>query len=168
MPVPSPTARIAFREMTTADLDVVVSQLGDPTVMWMVPEPWSREKCRVYIEESQAWYRDLGYGPWLLESPDTGEALGQCGINPVHVEGEPDVEIGYNIRPNLWGRGLASEAGIAVLEFARSRGVERVIALIDPRNDRSMRTAALIGMHHERSAVARDKSYALWAIDLRG
>jgi RimJ/RimL family protein N-acetyltransferase len=165
MAVPSPTRRVAFREMTPADVDLVHSQLGNPIVMWMVPAPWTRDRCQALIEQGLAWYRELGYGPWLLEDPETGEPIGQCGLNPVEVEGVGEVEIGYNIRPELWGRGLASEAGIACLDFARAADLPRVIALIDPRNERSMRTAAHIGMHYERDAVARDKTYMVWAVD---
>ena len=166
MAVPGPTNRLAFREVMPDDLDVVESQLGDPRVMWMVPTPWTREQCRVFIEESLGWFRDLGYGPYLLFDRGSGEFVGECGLNPVEVEGVPEIEIGYNVRPGLWGRGLASEAGRACLEFAQmTLQLPRVIALIDPRNDRSMRTAARIGMSLERDAIARDKRYALWATD---
>jgi RimJ/RimL family protein N-acetyltransferase len=164
--VPGPTDRLTFREVTPDDLDLVVSQLGDPRVMWMVPAPYTREQCRALIDDSLSSCRDLGYGAYLLFSRESGDFVGECGLNPVAVEGAPEVEIGYNVRPELWGRGLASEAGLACLEFARTIvQLPRVIALIDPRNERSMRTAARIGMAFEREATARDKRYALWAVN---
>jgi len=165
--VPGPTDRLTFRELTPEDLDIVVSQLGDARVMWMVPVPWTREQCRVWIDDNVGWYRDLGYGSYLIFDRGSGDFVGECGMNPVEVEGLPEVEIGYNVRPDLWGHGLASEAALACLEFARTIvRLPRVIALIDPRNDRSMRTSARIGMAFEREATTRDKRYALWSVDL--
>ena len=169
MAEPGPTDRLTFRELTPEDLDIVVSQLGDPRVMWMAAAPWTRERCRAWIDDNLGWYRDLGYGQYLLIDRGSGDSLGECGMNPVEVEGVPEVEIGYNVRPDLWGQGLASEAGLACLEFARKIvQLPRVIALIDPRNDRSMRTAARIGMAFERQATARDKRFVLWAVDWQG
>ena len=148
--------------MTPDDLDLVESQLGDPRVISMVPAPWTREECRTLIVESLHWCR----GSFLLFDRASGDFVGECGLNPVEVEGAQEVEIGYNVCPDLWGRGPASEAGRACLEFARTTAhLPRVIALIDPRNERSMRTAARIGMKLERDAIARDRRYALWAID---
>jgi RimJ/RimL family protein N-acetyltransferase len=43
MPVPPPTARLAFREMTPRDLDDMAGLLGDPEVMRHYPHPKSRE-----------------------------------------------------------------------------------------------------------------------------
>jgi hypothetical protein len=56
MPVPGPTERQTFREVTLDDLDLVERQLGDPRVMWMVPEPWTREECRAFIEDGERRY----------------------------------------------------------------------------------------------------------------
>jgi RimJ/RimL family protein N-acetyltransferase len=53
MPVPGPTERLTFREVTLDDLDLVERQLGDPRVMWTVPTPWRREQCRAFIEDSE-------------------------------------------------------------------------------------------------------------------
>lgn len=47
---PQPTARVCFREMSTADLDLMASLLGDPAVMEHYPRPKSRQEALAWIE----------------------------------------------------------------------------------------------------------------------
>ena len=119
MPCPPPTARLDFREMTPADLDVMATLLGDPVVMWVYPHPYSREDVLDWIEKTVALYRTRGFGLWLLTLRETGEFVGECGLVPQVVEGRDEVEVGYHIRPEFWGRGLATEAVTACRDFAR-------------------------------------------------
>src|SRR5690606_4365273 len=57
-----------------------------------------------------------------------------------------DLEIGWQLAPEAWGRGLAAEAGHALAHFAFSRGEDEVFAVVRPRNTRSLATARRVGM----------------------
>jgi RimJ/RimL family protein N-acetyltransferase len=168
MSVPQATARLSFREMEDDDLEVIHAQLGDPTVMWMLPEPYSREQSTNWIKTNRRLYSERGYGSWILTLRETGAFAGECGFGPEDVGGVPEVEIGYYLPPSLWGNGLIVEAGRSCLDFARRQlGLRRIVALIDPRNDRSMRTAVRLGMAFERRAIARNKDYSVFSIQLQ-
>ena len=73
MPVPPPTARLVFREMTPDDLDAMHGLLGDPVVMWVYPEPYTREQVAEWIAMNRRSYRDRGFGLWILALRETGE-----------------------------------------------------------------------------------------------
>jgi RimJ/RimL family protein N-acetyltransferase len=167
VPVPPPTTRLEFREMTLADLDDLASLLGDPEVMWVYPEPYSRDEARTWIDHNRRTYRDVGFGLWLLTLRDTGEFVGECGLTPQMVEGTAEVEVGYHIRTKFQGQGLATEAAGACRDFARTvAGLPRLVALIDHRNLASQRVAAKIGLTFEREAVVPTKVLGVWSAQL--
>lgn len=146
--LPHPTARLRFREMTLADLDVMSSMLGDPDVMTYYPFPKTRDEATAWIEWTQANYVRHGYGLWIVETHD-GDFVGDCGVTWQQVNGRPELEVGYHVRRELQGRGYASEAALACLEFARDVvGVGLLVAIVHPDNAASRRVAERLGMRH--------------------
>jgi RimJ/RimL family protein N-acetyltransferase len=153
MPVPPSTARLAFREMTPHDLDDMAALLSDPDVMGYYPRPKSREEASAWIAWCRRLYQDHGFGLWLLTLRDTGEFVGDCGLTPQQVDGSTEIEIGYHIRTAFQGRGLATEAASACRDYARDiLKVDRLVAIIDPRNRPSQRVAEKLGLVVERSS----------------
>ena len=61
---------------------------------------------------------------------ETGEVVGGCGLVRRELPEGVEIELGYHLRSDLWGRGLATEAARACLDEARERGLDRVIAFI--------------------------------------
>jgi RimJ/RimL family protein N-acetyltransferase len=75
------------------------------------------------------------------------KAVGDCGIVVQEVEGERLYEIGYHLRRDLWGQGLATEAAIACRDWAFANlTAARLISLIRPENLPSCRVAERVGM----------------------
>jgi RimJ/RimL family protein N-acetyltransferase len=158
MPVPRPTPRLAFREMTPDDLDDMAALLGDPQVMRYYPHPKSREDASAWIAWNQRLYRDHGFGLWLLTLGESGDFVGDCGLTPQQVDGVTEIEIGYHVGTAWQGRGLATEAAAACRDHARDvLGLERLIAIIDPRNRPSQRVAEKLGMVVERDSDNRGR-----------
>jgi len=63
------------------------------------------------------------------------------------VDGVEEVEIGYHIRRDLWGQGLATEAAQACRDYGFSQlGFDKLISLINPANIASRRVAEKNGM----------------------
>jgi len=164
MLVPLPTDRLAFREMSEADLGFVAGLLGDPAVMTFYPRPKSRHEARAWIAWNQRLYHERGYGLWLLSLRATGELVGECGITPQVVDGVEEIELGYHVQRRFQGLGLATEAALAVRDHAHAAlGVARLIAIIDPRNEPSQRVASKAGLAFERvveRAGTRARIYA--------
>ncbi|MCT9868686.1 GNAT family N-acetyltransferase [Paenarthrobacter aurescens] len=146
--LPHPTDRLRFREMTLADLDVMSSILGDPLVMTYYPAPKTRDEAAAWIEWNRDNYTRHGYGLWIIETHD-GEFVGDCGLTWQNVNGRSELEVGYHVRADLQGRGYASEAALACLEYARGTvGAALLVAIIHPDNAASRRVAERLGMRH--------------------
>jgi RimJ/RimL family protein N-acetyltransferase len=142
MPVPAPTSRLAFREMTPDDLNDMAALLGDPQVMRYYQHPKTRQEALAWIAWNHRLYRDHGFGLWLLTLRGTGEFVGDCGLTPQQDDGVTELEVGYHVRAALQGRGLATEAAAACCDYARDvLEVDRRIAIIALGNRPSQRVA---------------------------
>src|ERR1700755_2073642 len=89
-----------------------------------------------------------GYGFWAVEERASGELVGRVGC--WEPEGWPSLEVGWTLRRAYWGRGYATEAARAALEYAfETLDQTHVISLIDPNNTNSIRVAERLGERPE-------------------
>lgn len=84
-------------------------------------------------------------GRWVIEETASGRTAGSGQILPLPPAGD-DLELGYQLAPWAWGRGLAAEAGHALAHYAFNNGEEEVFAVVRPKNERGARAARRIGM----------------------
>ena len=144
--IPSPTARLRFREMSATDLDDMAGLLGDAEVMQFYPAPKTREQAGQWIEWNLRNHAEHGYGLWIVETAD-GEFVGDCGLTWQLVNGVRMLEVGYHVRKDMQGLGYASEAAAACRDFARDELLAaELVAIIHPDNTASRRVAEKIGM----------------------
>ncbi len=157
--LPAPTTRIRFREMDRDDLDAMAALLSDPEVMAFYPAPKTRQESTDWIANQRHRYEQDGHGLWLIESPD-GEFLGDCGITWQSYNGIAVREVGYHLRVDRWGEGLATEAAQACVDLARREfAPTALVAIIHPRNTASRRVAEKLGMTH----IADDRAHP-WVV----
>lgn len=141
--------------MTDSDLDAMAALLGDPVVMAFYPAPRTRIESAEWIANQRRRYDEDGFGLWIIESP-SGEFLGDCGVSWQSYNGIVVREIGYHIRADRQGEGLATEAARACVELARRRFAPAVLtAIIHPENTASRRVAEKVGMTH----IAEDRAH---------
>ncbi|MFC3715347.1 GNAT family N-acetyltransferase [Luteimonas soli] len=111
-----------------------------------------------HVTRAEAWRRFLWQpGAWLVQGfgmfgvvEKSGQWVGQIG--PWKPEGWPGNEIGYSFHPRAWGKGYATEAGIAAVDWAFEHlGWDDIIHCIDPGNEASQRVAQRLGSRKLRS-----------------
>ena len=151
------TPRLLLREFTPEDADALALVLSDPQTMRYYPAPYDRAGVEQWIGRNRRRYRDDGVGLWAMELTKTQDSevqgsefhklIGDCGIILQQVDGERLYEIGYHLRRDFWGLGLATEAAIACSDWAFAHlKTERLISLIRPENLPSCRVAERLGM----------------------
>ena len=88
-----------------------------------------------------------GPNPTLVEK-STNRVAGLSGTQPLGTTS--DLEIGWILSRDVWGRGFATEAGAACMRHVlETLNRPRVVAIIDPANEPSKRVAARLGMTYE-------------------
>jgi [ribosomal protein S5]-alanine N-acetyltransferase len=160
------TERLRLRHLRPDDLDQMVAYLGDAKTMLHYPQPFSREFVEEGIEKNIARYLEYGYGLFGVELKESGEFIGDCGLVWQEIEDRAELEVGYHFRRDYWGKGYATEAAKACIEFAFNRaGVDHVISLIRPENLASRRVAEKNGLRINRSLMWKGLLHDVWRID---
>ena len=78
-------------------------------------QPFAR-RIAVISEDSLRQWRVNGFGPWAAIDKATGRWIGRVGLDELHEwPGPHKIEVGFELHPDWWGRGLASEAAHAAL-----------------------------------------------------
>ena len=146
MALPIVTDRLELRPYVVDDVPAIHAVLyGDAEAMRLIGGAVDLEETRRRIELYIAHQRSAGYAFWAVVERATGALAGEAGLIPFGGEG-PDVELGYAFGRAFWGRGLATEAGRAVLaEAFGPLGLERVVAVTMPVNLGSQRVLAKLG-----------------------
>ena len=125
------------------------------------------------MEESLLNYSGYGLGLWALTLRGSDEAIGDCGLDVIKglegfdstegAEGREQIQIGWHVRRDLWGQGLATEAALAWRDYAFNRlGLSTLSALIQPENTASRRVAEKIVMTLLRQVLHRDRTICLY------
>jgi RimJ/RimL family protein N-acetyltransferase len=146
------TARLRLRELTPEDAPLILELLNDPAFLHHVGDRGVKtlDDARQYILAGpMASYTRFGAGLYRVELKATGAGVGICGL--LKRDGLEDFDIGFALLPQHRSRGYAAEAAAAVLARARDAlGLERVVAIVSPGNERSVRVLERIGFSFER------------------
>jgi ribosomal-protein-alanine N-acetyltransferase len=135
------TERLILRPLTLDDTDALLAIWGDAETMRYYPSTLNREQMAARIEAQIARYA-TGTGQLAVLLKETGELIGGCGPVWHEVDGVQELEVGYHIRRDHWGRGYAPEAARAVLDYAHAELQKyNCISLIRVENYPSRRAA---------------------------
>ena len=127
---------------------------SDPQVMATMGGVRSEEGTQCWMRENLEHLERNGFGIWVFRDASDARVAGRAGLRRVEVEGEIEIELGYVLACEFWGKGLATEMGDAILDRGYpSIQLDRVVALIDANNIRSLRVAAGLGFHFERNVI---------------
>ncbi len=155
-----------MRQMTQEDVAGLLTVFGDAEVMRFYPAPFDLPRMQDWLAWNQRSYAQCGYGLWSVLLRATGELIGDCGLVNQDVDGLRETEIGYHIRRDLWGRGLATEAALACRDYGfQVLGCHRLVSLIHPENTASRRVAEKVGMRFCRETLWKNKPTCIYAIE---
>lgn len=132
--------------MTVDDAEVFFRLKSDPEVVRYTGEdPFASIDV---ARDALANYPDFdthGYGRWGVELKESGEMIGFSGLK--YLDEFDAVDIGYRFFPEHWGKGYATEASAACLDFGfETLGLDRIIGLVLEDNAASIRVLEKTGM----------------------
>ena len=90
----------------------------DPRMMRTLGGLRDRTQSRGDLDRMMQHWEEHGFGLYFLRGPDDGRFLGRAGLKRVHVNERDEIEIGWSIVADEWGKGLATEAARRLVELA--------------------------------------------------
>jgi RimJ/RimL family protein N-acetyltransferase len=139
------TARLGFRCWSDADLQLALELWGDLKVNAFLVGPFTYDAIRARLEREIAQMRECGLQYWPVFLLDGDVHVGCAGLQPYRME-EQIHELGFHLRPEFWGRGLAQEAARGVIEYAfGALNATAVFAGHHPKNQGSRRVLLKAG-----------------------
>ena len=149
------TERLILRRWRESDRETFARMNADPGVMEFFPALLSREESDALIDRIEAHFEEHGFGLFAAEVRGDGSLIGFTGLNNPDFPAPfmPSVEIGWRLRKEYWGRGLATEAARAVLYYGfETLRLKEIVAFTVPANTRSRRVMEKLGMAQDSAA----------------
>lgn len=141
------TSRTYLRPFTAADAAGLHAVLGDAEVMrYSLTGALTLAQTEARIADYCRDYARDGFGFWALRLRASDALIGVCGVKPLPVNGEREIELGYRLARDYWRQGLATESARAVCAYAFAElKLPYLIAAIEARNTASLRVAGKLG-----------------------
>ena len=151
------TPRLVLRPFQSDDLDELAAIHAEESFWWYpLRSAMSKDDTVGFLERVLARYESDRFGIEALLDRGSGTMIGWAGLAVPHFLPEilPAVEVGWRLSTPWRGRGLATEAGAAALEFGfTTGGLERIVSIYEPENIASGRVMEHLGLTYWRSAT---------------
>ncbi len=160
------TDRLKLRELGPDDAAFAFELNADPQVVrYTGDEPFASVEAAQAFLAGYADYRVHGMGRWLVVRKSDGEALGWCGLKR-HPTGE--VDVGYRFFRRHWGKGYATEACAACIEYGfRELGLEQIVAHAMVDNAASIRVMVKCHMSFSSADEQHGQNAVIYRIERR-
>jgi ribosomal-protein-alanine N-acetyltransferase len=146
------TERLNLRRLSIDDAGFILELLNEPSFIKNIGDKGVRTiaDARQYVLNGPvASYQTNGFGLYLVELKESGQAIGICGL--VKRDSLADVDIGFAFLPDFWSRGYALESALAVKAYGLDvLKLKRIVAITNPDNEGSIRVLQKIGLKYER------------------
>jgi RimJ/RimL family protein N-acetyltransferase len=146
------TGRLRLFEFLPSDASFVLELVNTPKWISFIGDRNVRTESDAisYIQERIVTsYERFGFGLYLVKVADAETSVGMCGL--VRREHLNDVDLGFAFLPKYEKAGYASEAALAVLDYARTAlRLKRIVAITMKENERSIRLLRKLGLEFEK------------------
>jgi RimJ/RimL family protein N-acetyltransferase len=165
------TERLHLRTVNAGDAAFYLELVNDPAFIEHIGDRGIRtldEARRAIAEGPAAMQEERGHALYVVELKEGRVAIGMCGL--IKRDTLEDIDIGYAFLPAYRGQGYAFESARAVLEYAPTLGITRVVAITSPDNTASNQLLQKLGLRFQYfTHLTQDGPGSnLYLIDLAG
>jgi RimJ/RimL family protein N-acetyltransferase len=141
------TVRLRLRAWTADDADLarLADLYGRDEVTRWLGGPPTVTPAELVERWRLVHQLDRRHGCWAIDPLDGGPPAGTVLLKPL-PNGVGEVEVGWHLHPDSWGRGYATEAARAVVDRAFDDGLLEVYAVVRPGNEASVAVCRRLGM----------------------
>ncbi|MFQ6020265.1 MAG: GNAT family N-acetyltransferase, partial [Dehalococcoidia bacterium] len=146
------TTRLVLREFVTDDWPDVLAYQRDPRYLRLYAwtnrtEAEVRDLVQMFLDQQAD--RPRRKFQLAITLSDSGRLIGNCGLRR-KPENDWEADIGFELAPEYWGRGYATEAALAIVDFGfRELGLHRISSWCIADNAASARVLEKVGLRLE-------------------
>ena len=148
------TPRLILRRFTEADAPLILQLNSDPEVVKYVHEPAleTEEQARdIILNIIQPQYKN-NLGRWAMFTKAANEFIGWCGLK--YRPEQDEIDLGYRLVKNAWGKGFATEAAQHTLEYGFTKlNLKLITGKAHVENIASLKILGKLGMVFIREGV---------------
>lgn len=139
---------------------------SDPEVMQYLDGCPHKNMIQKWLEQDIMHYNTHGFSFGSLRCKKTQEFAGRAGLVYLNYEDhQPDIEIGYVLKRNCWGKGYATELAKALVLWGFANlSVHKLVAVTHPDNSKSQHVLTNVGMHFAKCINVQGTGYYLYEI----
>ena len=143
------TERLLMRQWTQDDFEIYAAYYANEETARFVGGKMDRAKAWRHMAAVVGHWLLRGYGFWAVDEKSSGKFVGCVGL--WKPEGWPELELGYWLVEDAFGKGYATEAAIRSLQYAyNDLNVDTLVSYIDPANEPSIAVAERLGADREK------------------
>lgn len=160
------TARLRLEPLDDIHFDGMQAMNDDLEVMrWLLGRTATPDETRAMIARARTRRETWGYGWWALIDAADGEMVGAAGIQHLGFDRANPHELGWRLRRDRWGMGLASEAAREIARYGfETLEAPRLCAIRHPQNAASLRVMERLGMRYVGMQVWNDEEVPVHAL----
>jgi [ribosomal protein S5]-alanine N-acetyltransferase len=161
------TSRLNFRSVLESDYNVWLKFFQDPntSLHWVEEKESAEDACKNWYQKQFWRYANNMGGMNALIEKTSGLLVGHCGLLVQTVDGTTELEIGYSLLPEFWGKGYALEAATKCKNYAFENGLtESLISIISLTNTPSQKVALNNGMTIEKETTYKGNQVFIFRI----
>ncbi len=160
------TERLILRPFVPADLGALVEIHAEESFWWYpLRSAMSAEETAGFLDRVLERYETDGFAMEAVVDRGSGALIGWAGLAVPHFLPEilPAVEVGWRLAGHARGRGLATEAGAAAVDYGfGAGGLERIVSIYEPENAASGRVMEKLGFRPwRRTTTPRGEEVAV-------
>lgn len=161
------TKRLLVKASSLENFDTAYQLLSDPDIMRYVGRgPRTHEETRTGLEKMIEHRKKHGFSFGDVYEKETGLYVGRAGMIYLELnDTQPEIEVGYMLHKQYWKKGYATELAKAFIQWGFNHfSLEKIVAVINPKNDASRRVLERCGMSYMGMANHYDQTVAKYEI----
>jgi RimJ/RimL family protein N-acetyltransferase len=166
------TKRLRMRSHILADFVHTKAVWSDPAVVtFMGARPFTEEECWARFLRYLGLWAALGFGYWVVEEKSTGDFVGEVGFGVFKRDMVPSLgdapELGWALAPAQHGKGYATEAAQAAIQWGREHFTDDMVCIIHPEHSASINVASKCGFQRRTLSSYRGQPSVIFTLPVK-
>lgn len=154
---------IIIREFTPEEFSLFSSLFQNENVTRYLPYK-TPEEYKEMFDKALADYKEGSFSRWGIFNAQTQDFVGMC-LARVFLDNPEQIEIGYTLGENYWGKGLGTEVCKALVEYCSSLNHQKaIVAVTDLDNIGSQKVLLKNGFSRIENLAREDRELAYFVL----